>query len=87
MSLMLTAFVAELRADPRYAAVAEQFAEAFAATDIEADGNLDSLKFLSAVEWVAGQSSKTVTQRLHVMDRLLALKGKVEIRLPEFLGW
>jgi hypothetical protein len=87
MSPTLRRFVLAMRADPRYAAFAGQFAEAFTATDIESDGNLDALKQLSVLEWITDQASKTVEQRIVAMHKVVSLEGKVEIRLPQFLEW
>jgi hypothetical protein len=80
------AFLAECRADPRYAADAPTIAEALEALYLEGDDSADAITLMDAVTWVLKQP-RTLDERFEVLGRLLSLNGKITVDLREFTGW
>lgn len=80
-------FLGELRASPHYRDIADAAAQAFCTLDIEADGNPHALALFEGFVWIASQP-RTVDEKVAVMTRLLARKGRVHIpSLRAFCGW
>jgi hypothetical protein len=78
-------FIAQLRRDPRFSGkIATDIAEALDAMESESHEVEGGASFMRAVEWIISQDL-TAEQKLHHINRLLAL-GKVEdLNLRKFI--
>jgi hypothetical protein len=77
-------FIRDLRRDPRIAGHADDVAQVFKLMESEGYEIEDAATCLRAIEWIISQDL-TVDQKLHHINRLLAL-GKVEnLNLQEFI--
>jgi hypothetical protein len=80
-------FIAEVRAEPELASLADEMERALHAVDCEGDTNVHAAAFFSAVEWVLKQP-RTIREKLDVICKLTGMKGKVVIpSMQEFSGW
>ena len=68
-------------------AVAVGVGQAFDAIDLEGDGNVHAIAFLSAADWIAARRDRPVMERLEMIDKLRHLKGHQVIDLKAFTGW
>jgi hypothetical protein len=81
-------FIAEMRADPQFGALADDMEKALHAIDLEADGNDHAAALFTAVEWVMTQQPKPVRDKIDVLERLFALSDFVHIpSIRAFAGW
>jgi hypothetical protein len=80
-------FVAELRADPQLATLADEFDQAVCAIEHEAVTNRDARTFFKAVRWIVGQD-RTNAEKIEALGKLLALpRGPVVIGMRKLTGW
>ncbi|WFU37750.1 hypothetical protein QA640_25145 [Bradyrhizobium sp. CB82] len=80
-------FVADLRADPELAALADDVERALHATDLEADYNDHAAAFFAGVEWLVTQP-RSLDEKIEAIAKLANQKGFVHIpNLREFAGW
>jgi hypothetical protein len=80
-------FTCKLLADPAFASSAVEIRKALDALDIEADGNPDAERFLTATLWICNQRQRSVSERMEKLHALSSLKGKVCINMQEWTGW
>ena len=68
-------------------ASAIEFGRFFDALDLEGDGNVHAIAFLSAADWIAARRDRPVMERLEMIDRMRHLRGFNVIDLKAFTGW
>jgi hypothetical protein len=82
-------FVADLRADPELAPLADEMERALQAVDIAADGNDSLAENFAGIEWLISQP-KTVQQKYDAVIKLVSLKGQGHVQITSlraFAGW
>jgi hypothetical protein len=80
-------FFADMRADPRFADVAEGMAQALSAIDIEGDGNAHAIVCMQAIEWIMAQP-RTLDEKIEALHKLSSIRGKVSIPcMRAWAGW
>jgi hypothetical protein len=80
-------FIAELRADPAYAASADEIRDCIIALDREADISPDAAGFYEALYWVVGRQDRTLDERMEKCHELVTRRGRVEGTIREIVGW
>jgi hypothetical protein len=71
-------FIAEVRAEPELASLADEMERALHAVDCEGDTNVHTAAFFAAVEWILKQPA-TLRERIEVLVALSGLQGRVHI--------
>jgi hypothetical protein len=80
-------FIAEVRAAPQWASIADQLEEVFQTLHREGDDNADAVELFDAIRWIVRQP-RSIEERMRAMKMLFDLSGKVvNLNLREFLGW
>jgi hypothetical protein len=80
-------FVAELRATPCLAHMADDIAKAHRALEIEAGTNPDAWKFLKMENWILSQP-RSLAEKLEQIEKLASLPdGPRIVRMKQLTGW
>ena len=80
-------FVAEMRATPCLADMADGFAEAHRAIELESIHNAEARKFLKMQNWIFSQP-RTLGEKLGALEKLTSLPpGPRIVRLKQLTGW
>jgi hypothetical protein len=84
-------FIADLRADPRFAASADSIKACIVALDYEAGSPLpsaaDAAGLFEAVYWVVGRPDRSLSEKLDKIHDLVTRKGRQSGTIREIVGW
>ena len=87
MSAAVDRFIAELHADPEFAASAQSIADGIAELDFKAALSPDIAGFYEAVHYVVADRGHSLHEKVEKLDWLAHLQGKVSGTLREIVGW
>jgi hypothetical protein len=89
LSAALENFISELRADPKIPAETVSVLDKVL-RELEHEGihNYWARQAIKAFDWVAGQTTRAISERLAVFEKLIALPpGAHILRMSQFTGW
>ena len=80
-------FVEELKSNSVFSDIADDWAKALRATEIEAGTNPNAWKFLKMVNWILSQN-RTLAEKLDAIEKLILLPpGPRIVRMKQLTGW
>jgi hypothetical protein len=87
MSDAVDQFIADLRADPRFSDLAQDFANAFSALDEEACTNASAAGFYETIYWVVGRPDRLLREKIEKLYELGRRRGEQRGKIREIVGW
>jgi hypothetical protein len=84
----LAGFVTQLRMEPDFIELADEFERCFRAWELEAIMNRHASRALDAVSWIVGYVDRTLMEKLEALGKLFDLPPvPVVIGMRKLTGW
>jgi hypothetical protein len=81
-------FVCELRSSPVYAPIADDWAKAFRALELEGVHNWHARRCALAMAWILRHQERTILERVDALEKLTSLPpGPRIVRMKQLTGW